>query len=178
MRTSPTGHASTHQMRKELATIVATAVGADTKTHAEIAYSAGMRTAELDALLAQERLSPEQANTILSGLANPNTRVKVAVGEAPYNTVAPAAPTGTKTVGQTLTAVNGTWDGDATITYTYQWVRYDSATTRNYTAITGATSGTYVLQAGDATKYIGVLVTATNALGASTAQSARTTVVS
>lgn len=178
MRTSPTGHASTATYRKDIATAVASAVSGDAKTHAQIAASCQMRTEELDALLTQESLDVPAANTILAGLTNPNSRLKAVVGAAPYNTVAPAAPTGTKTVGQTLTAQNGTWIGDATITYTYQWVRYDSATTAAYTVIGGATDSTYVLQAADQTKFVGVIVTATNAMGAITALSARTTVVS
>lgn len=41
-------------------------------------------------------------------------------GNPPQNTVIPTI-TGTAQVAAVLTAVNGTWTGDATITYTYRW---------------------------------------------------------
>lgn len=180
MRTSPTGHANTAKTLSDIATDIATVVAGDAKTHAQIALSAQMRTQELDGLLAQNNLSISQANTILSGLTNPNTYLKSVVVAAPYNTVAPTAPTGTKTQGQTLTAVTGTWIGDATITYTYQWIRHTSATSQtDGVNIAGATSATYVLAAGDVGKYVSVKITATNSAGVTgPVESVRTTVIS
>lgn len=78
-------------------------------------------------------------------------------GNAPTNTVLPAI-TGTETVGQDLTVDNGTFTGDATITYEYQWYR-------GGVAIAGATSSTYTLVAADATFILTARVTATNAAG-------------
>jgi len=49
--------------------------------------------------------------------------------------------TGTAAVGETLTADLGTWTGTAPITYTYQWYQDDG------TAISGATSSTYTIDA-------------------------------
>ena len=87
-------------------------------------------------------------------------------GVAPYNTVAPTI-TGTAQVGGTLTATNGTWGGTATITYTHQWYR-------NGVAIDGATGTTRVLAAADLGTRISVVVTGTNAIGATIATSLQT----
>jgi len=88
----------------------------------------------------------------------------------PVNTVAPAV-TGTASVGQTLTTTNGTWTGAPAPTFTYQWQR-------NTVDISGATSSTYVLDFPDAGKAIRCVVTATNSLGAVSANSNSTASVS
>lgn len=90
-------------------------------------------------------------------------------GNAPRMTVAPTI-TGTAEVGETLTAGNGTFTGDATITYTYQWFRGGSA-------IAGATASTRVLQAADEGYVITVRVTATNSAGTAYGFSAATSAV-
>ncbi len=71
-------------------------------------------------------------------------------------TASSVAISGTKTVGQTLTGsyVYADAESNAEGTSTFKWYRADSSTGTNATAITGATSITYVLQAGDAGKYI------------------------
>lgn len=85
-------------------------------------------------------------------------------GYKPVNTVAPVV-SGTTTVGQTLSTTNGTWNAaPAAITYTYQWQR-------NTSNIGGATSSTYVLQSADAGNTVRCVVTATNAVGATSANS-------
>ena len=91
---------------------------------------------------------------------------------APYNTVAPAI-TGTLTVGQTLTTTNGTWAGDATITYARQWQRGNSADVNDpsWVNIASATNLTYVLQSADSGKRIRCIVTATNSEGSTVALS-------
>ena len=76
---------------------------------------------------------------------------------SPYNLVAPVA-SGTGQVGQTLSTTNGSWQGVATITFTYQWRRDTSN-------ISGATSSTYTLVADDYSTDIDCVVTATNSLG-------------
>lgn len=91
-------------------------------------------------------------------------------GAAPSNTVAPAI-SGTATVGQTLTTTDGTWAGDPTIAFTYQWQRSDDGAT-GWANITGATANTYTLVSGDATKYVRSVVTATNGAGSASANSA------
>lgn len=91
---------------------------------------------------------------------------------APYNTVAPAV-TGTLTVGQTLTTTNGTWAGNATITYARQWQRGAAADQNDpsWNNIASATNLTYVLQSADLGKRIRCVVTATNSEGSTVALS-------
>ena len=81
-------------------------------------------------------------------------------GSAPVNTVAPVV-TGTAAFGSTLTTTNGTWLGAPAPTFTYQWFRSPS------TSISGATSSTYVLVAGDVGFGIFCQVRATNAVAPS-----------
>jgi hypothetical protein len=94
----------------------------------------------------------------------------VASGVAPYVTVIPAI-TGTATVGQVLTLGNGTWAGDATITYTYAWYA-------NNIVITGATASTYTLLAAQLGKRITGRVTATNDSGTASSTTVPTSAVS
>lgn len=83
-------------------------------------------------------------------------------GSAPVNTLAPAI-SGIETVGQTLTTTNGAWSPSAS-SYAYQWNNAG-------VAIGGATSSTYVLQAGDAGDAITCTVTASNGYGSAAATS-------
>lgn len=76
---------------------------------------------------------------------------------APVNTVAPSI-SGTPTVGEELTAANGTWTGYPAPGYSYQWNR-DSA------AISGATAANYTLVGADEGTNITVTVTASNSEG-------------
>jgi hypothetical protein len=78
-------------------------------------------------------------------------------GTPPANTVAPAL-SGTAEVGQTLTCSTGTWTGDPTITYAYQWKR-------DGVNISGATANTYLLDVLDEGENILCTVTATNGVG-------------
>jgi hypothetical protein len=98
---------------------------------------------------------------------------------APTNTALPAV-SGNAAVGKTLTTSNGTWTSDAansTITYAYAWSRCDTAG-NNCTAISGATATTYAVVAADQGHTIRSVVTATNASGATQAQSAPSAAVS
>jgi hypothetical protein len=90
-------------------------------------------------------------------------------GSLPVNTVAPVV-SGTATVGQTLTTTNGTWTGAPAPTFTYQWQRAGSN-------IGGATSSTYLLVVADVGNAIRCVVTATNPLGAVSANSNATAAV-
>lgn len=76
---------------------------------------------------------------------------------APLNTVAPMV-SGTPQEGMTLTASAGTWTGNPAPTYTYQWMS-------NGSAVSGAVSDTYVLQASDVGFMVSCEVTATNSAG-------------
>jgi len=89
---------------------------------------------------------------------------------APYNTALPAV-TGTPTDGQTLTTTNGTWAGDATITFAVQWQRGNSADPNDpsWANIATATASTYVLVTADVAKYIRARITATNSEGSTVA---------
>lgn len=82
---------------------------------------------------------------------------------APVNTVAPAI-TGTAQEGQTLTSSTGTWTGNPTPTYSYQWKR-------NGSNIGSATNSTYTLVTADVGQSIKCTVTATNAAGSANADS-------
>ncbi len=76
-----------------------------------------------------------------------------------------AAPTmsGATQDGQTLTANPGTWDGTASITFTYAWRRCDSAGKNCGATFTApSASPTYVLQDADVGHTMSVVVTATN----------------
>lgn len=90
-------------------------------------------------------------------------------GNPPVNTVAPAI-TGTAEVGETLSVNNGTFTGDATITYSYQWYAGGSA-------ISGATSSTIDLTSTQLGKIITARVTAVNGAGTAFAFSAPTSAV-
>ncbi len=84
---------------------------------------------------------------------------------APVNSAVPTI-TGTAQVGQTLTASQGTWANSPT-SYAYQWKRAG-------TAISGATSSTYVPVTADVGNALTVTVTAANATGSASSTSAAT----
>jgi len=93
---------------------------------------------------------------------------------APANTVPPTI-TGTPTVGQTLTAQDGTWTNSPT-SFSYQWMRCNGGGNK-CAPIRGATLKTYVLVASDAGHTIRARVTATNTDGSATAESAQTAAI-
>ena len=93
---------------------------------------------------------------------------------APFNTSLPTI-SGTPTVGQTLTASPGGWDGNPSPTFTYQWLRNGVAITSPAPAV----NQSYLLVTADiGTNTISVRVTATNseAPGGVTATSSPVTV--
>lgn len=85
----------------------------------------------------------------------------VALPAAPANTVAPTF-TGTLEVGETQTAVPGTWTG--TPTYAYEWETSPNGS-GGWAAIAGANATTYVADAADVGNYLRAKVSATNAGG-------------
>jgi hypothetical protein len=93
---------------------------------------------------------------------------------APVNT-APPTISGTPTVGQTLTAENGTWSNTPT-SFTYQWLRCNGGGNSCDPVANGANK-TYTLVGADAGSTMRVRVTATNADGSNSAQSAQTAAV-
>ena len=90
---------------------------------------------------------------------------------APVNTVPPAI-SGTPTVGQTLTASNGTWSNSPT-GYAYQWLRCNGGG-NSCVAVANGAQQAYTLVGADAGHTMRVKVTATNADGSASAQSAQT----
>ena len=90
---------------------------------------------------------------------------------APVNT-APPTITGTATVGETLTAGNGTWSNSPT-SYAYQWLRCNAGG-NSCVSVANGTQKTYTLVGADAAHTMRVRVTATNADGSTSAESAQT----
>lgn len=97
------------------------------------------------------------------------------VNYAPTAKTAPSIQ-GTAQVGQVLTVANGSWTYESTPTYTYQWLRCDTAG-NGCATLSGATSTQYHLGNDDLNHTIRVVVTAHNAQGAGSATSAQTAVV-
>ena len=96
--------------------------------------------------------------TNTSGSANATSNVITAqTYSAPVNTVAPVI-SGTTTLGSILTSTTGTWIGNPSPTFAYEWYR-------NGLFIFGATSSTYTLMVGDSNANINCVVTAINVLG-------------
>lgn len=87
----------------------------------------------------------------------------------PSNSVAPVI-SGSAVAGQTLSTTDGTWAGNPTPTFTYQWKR-------NGGAILGANANTYLLTGSEIGSTITITVTATNTAGNASATSSATTVV-
>src|SRR5581483_9726514 len=83
---------------------------------------------------------------------------------APVNT-APPTVSGTTTVGQTLTASDGTWSNTPT-SFAYAWLRCRADGT-NCAEVANGTQKTYTLVGADARHAMRVRVTATNADGSS-----------
>ena len=106
------------------------------------------------------------------GYAAPNETAAQAQ-YAPNNTAPPTINDTTPQVGQTLTATTGTWTGDQPIVFTFQWQRCNPGG-QSCVAIPGATNQSYTVQATDQGNTLRVAVTATNASGARTANSAVT----
>ena len=85
------------------------------------------------------------------------------VGRVPSNDAVPTI-SGTPQEASTLTADPGTWTGTQPISFTYQWLRCDTAGA-NCSDIGGATNQTYVLVPADIGSTIRIRVTATNIVG-------------
>ena len=114
--------------------------------------------------------------TVSNSLASLSATPPATAVVTPAPTVSELAPpsiSGTPADGQTLTAGPGTWGGDGTISYAYQWESCDPLGA-NCTAITGATSPAYTLSNSDVATTVAVSVTATDANGSLTDISAAT----
>ena len=82
----------------------------------------------------------------------------------PHNTTRPQI-TGTPKVGSTVSATAGVWDNSPT-SFTYAWSRCTTNNTlATCTTIAGADQSSYALSVDDDTRYLRIVVTATNASG-------------
>jgi len=154
------------------AVLIAEAVGTSTLLLKEcIITVTGIGTLTGDFMLTSLQLGAEQADAI-TFTATLESAEGMTVTIGPYNTVLPAV-TGTPTVGQTLTTTNGTWAGDATITFARQWQQGNVADANDpsWANISAATNLTYVLVSGNLAKYVRCRVTATNSVGSTIAYS-------
>jgi len=131
----------------------------------------GIATFTGDFMLQGIQLGAEQADVVtFTATLESGETITATIG--PYNTVLPAI-SGTLSGTNTQTSTSGTWAGDATITYAYQWQRANSADANDpsWTNIAAATAATYALTVADAAKYIRCRVTATNSVGSTIAYS-------
>lgn len=131
----------------------------------------GIGTLTGDFMLQNIQLGAEQADVVtFTATLESGESMTATIG--PYNTVLPAI-TGTLSGTNTQTTTNGTWAGDATITYARQWQRANSADPNDpsWANIAAATGLTYDLTVADAAKYIRCRVTATNSVGSTIAYS-------
>lgn len=121
------------------------------------------------------RVTATNADGSSSAQSNQTAVVAPATSKAgPKNTSAPTI-SGTPKVGQELTANEGTWSGNP-IAYAYEWQRCD-ADVASCSNVVGATGRTYGVRQADLGYRLRVAVTARNAKGSATANSAITAVV-
>ena len=117
-----------------------------------------------------------EIGTNLAGSASASSDATPQVVQAvqPPSSLAPPAVTGTPHLGQTLTAVPGTWAGTPPLALDYVWQRCDDLSCAD---VPGAVGTAYALGADDVGATIRVRETAVNETGSSSALSAATAVV-
>jgi TP901-1 family phage major tail protein len=131
----------------------------------------GIGTFTGDFYLNSLQIGAEQADVVtFTATLESGESITATIG--PYNTVAPAI-SGTLSGTNTQTTTSGTWAGDATISYAYQWQRGNSSdpNSPSWANIASATATTYALTGSDTGKYIRCRVTATNSVGSTIAYS-------
>lgn len=124
--------------------------------------------------MTKTRSSKRSLAAVLTGSLLALAGAAVAAAAPPTNT-SPPTITGTPSVGETLTAQNGTWANDPTA-FQYQWQRCGAAGS-GCSNVPGAVEKTYLLSSADAGRTMRVRVLAVNADGAAPARSAPTAVV-
>ena len=126
--------------------------------------SIGGATASTYTLVAADssaNITCEVTGTNVAGSVAANSNTITASNFNPVNTIAPTlSPSGTQSTGTVITLGNGTWSGASPITFEYRW-------TRNNIVISGQTSNTYTIVAGDDGTVIKGQVRATNSLSTS-----------
>jgi surface protein len=130
----------------------ATNIGTNANTYTLVAADSGAAITCVITATNASGSTPATSNTITAQTYS-----------APVNTIAPVI-SGTTTLGSTLSSTIGAWNGNPSPTYGYQW-------RRNAVNIPSATGSTYVLVLADSGAAITCVVTATNALGSSSATS-------
>jgi hypothetical protein len=123
-----------------------------------------------------DTLAVQVQATNSSGSATAQSASTVAI-VAPTALNSSALPTisGTPAVAQTLVAQPGSWTGSQPIAYGFQWLRC-GANGSGCVPIAGATDSTYLVESADVASTLSVEVTATNAAGSATDQSAQSSV--
>jgi len=111
-----------------------------------------------------------------AGSASASSAASAVVTAAPPANTALPSISGNPQVGSTLAATAGAWTGTAPLSFAYQWQRCDVAGA-NCAAVAGSTGTTYALAAADVGSTIRVQVTASNAAGNASAQSAQSLVI-
>lgn len=148
-------------------TLIAEAAGTGTLLIKECVVDIdGIATLTGDFMLASIQLAGEQAD-VTTFTATMESSGAITGTIAPYNITAPAI-TGTVSDGQTLTTTNGTWGGDATISFARQWQKFTGGF---WTDIATETGLTYTLVTADVGALIRCRVIATNTEGSTTAYS-------
>lgn len=154
-------------------TLLAAAVGTATSTLLKecVVTISGLGTLTGDFYLQNLQAGGEQGD-VVTFTATLESAEGMTATIGPYNTVLPAI-TGTLSGTNTQTTTNGTWAGDATITYARQWQRGTAADINHpsWTNIAAATGLTYTLTGSDTGKYLRCRVTATNSVGSTIAYS-------
>lgn len=117
-------------------------------------------------IISVEPEAPTEDKSVASVTIKRTGSANAEAASAPTNSILPAI-SGALTEGATLTAYEGVWANEPT-SFTYQWKNAGSN-------ISGATSKTYVIVAGDSGDAITVAVTATNSAGSNSATSAAVT---
>jgi hypothetical protein len=118
------------------------------------------------------RVTATNSSGSQTSASNPTDTVKA---NAPVNSKGPTI-SGSMVESQTVTVNPGTWSGAAPISFTYQWLRCNSAG-GSCLAISGATAAQYKLTSSDVGRKIRVNVTARNSGGSKTVMSGESAVV-
>ena len=129
----------------------ATNIGTNTTTYTLVTADSGAAITCVVTATNASGSTPATSNTITAQTYS-----------SPVNTVAPVI-SGSTTLGSVLSSTTGTWNGNPSPTYAYQWKR--GATN------IGTNSSTYTLVQADSTASITCVVTATNALGSANSTS-------
>lgn len=130
---------------------------------------AGIGTLTGDFFLNSIQIGAEQADVVtFTATLESGENMTATIG--PYNTVLPVI-SGTLSGTNVQTTTNGTWAGDATITFARQWQRGNNSDGNDpsWVNIASATGTTYTLTGSDTGKYLRCRVTATNSVGSTVA---------